>query len=73
VEQSGPNDDFERMTDEIVAASSEAELAWWRVEVARSFASHPRRRELDHLIDNMVRVITPKRFEPPARSPDSGA
>ncbi len=73
MEQSGARDDFERMMDEIAAASSEAELAWCRAEVARRFASHPRRRELDHVIDNMVRIITPERSEPPEAAPDSGA
>jgi hypothetical protein len=45
------------MMDTIAAATSVAELAWYRTHVARAFAGHARRRDLERMIDDIARII----------------
>ncbi len=53
------------MMDEIAAAQSAAELVWLRAEVARRFASDPRRVALERLVDEMMLLVVPGRAPPP--------
>jgi hypothetical protein len=53
-------DDFDPMMDAIASAESVAELVWYRTHVARVFVRHPRRPELERMIDGITRVIRAK-------------
>jgi len=61
---SSNNQDAEAMMDEIASAQSSGELVWLRSEVERRFAAHPRRSEVERLIDLMVPVVAVLRAAP---------
>ena len=49
---------FDRMIDDIAAATSLAEVEYLRREVRREFTGHPRLPDLERVLDGMRRVLT---------------